>query len=160
MESGGTCVVAVETGARRPTFGQELGRCTVIYEQRADESPAAFAERIEGALAAVAQGDVVLGLLACGDRAGLAVRRARHRVATALASGLSREGSAEILLSAHAASPAAVRDELFALAGDLCAQFDGAPLSVRLRFDAPPPRALRAVRPVSVVPLARASGAR
>lgn len=158
MESGGTRVVAVESGARRPSFGHEFGGCTVIHEQRADESPSQFAERIEAALADVAQGEVVLGLLACGERAGLAVRRARQRVATALANTLSRKGSAEILLSADAASPAMVRDELFALAGDLCAQFGDAPLSVRLRFDAPAPRMLRAVRPVTIPALARASG--
>ena len=133
-------VVVLELGSTWPPWLVEYQKHapnSVVIAQSAGESAALFAHRISRKMAEIAVRDSVIhaGLLVCNGALDDESVGARQHICAALLRVMLLKQHGELVLAGDVAASEQVRHELFALAGTLCDDLGGSPISVRVRFD-------------------------
>ncbi len=132
-------LVAMELGASWPEWmddRESFADARVLAEQ-ADDVPGAFAERVVSRLEAMTHGGARLRtvVLACNDRADDPALAARRTVVRSAASIIaSRSAGGAVYLSASQHGSGACRAALANLATDASLEWQGAPVTVGVRF--------------------------
>lgn len=143
-ESGEQVVLVImEQGSDWPSWVDECRTRTpdaIVIAQQYDELPAELALRVMRRLQGLeASGrTVATSVLAAGEGSDDETFEARCRVARALLTHMSSQGSSGgLVFAGRGAGDDEARHELMALAGTLMDQLTGTDLSIGLRFDHP-----------------------
>ncbi len=133
-------VVVLELGSSWPPWLAEYQKHapnSVVIAQSAGESGALFAQRISRKMDEIGAHDSVIhaGLLVSNGTLDEASVAARERICSHLLRVMIQKQCGELVLAADVTAGDAIRHELFALAGTLCDDLRGSPVSVRVRFD-------------------------
>ena len=143
-------VVVLELGSSWPPWLVEYQKHapnSVVIAQSAGESGAEFAQRIARKMDEVGSHDSVIhaGLLVSNGALDEASVAARERICSHLLRVMIQKQCGELVLAADVTAGDDIRHELFALAGTLCDDLRGSPVSVRVRFDTLRPSAVSGV---------------
>jgi hypothetical protein len=159
-------VVVLELGASWPPWLVEYQKhapSSIVIAQSADESGDRFSQRISRKMAEIAGREAAIhtGLLVCNGALDDESVGARQRICAALLRVMLLKQHGELVLAGDVAASDQVRHELFALAGTLCDDLGGSPISVRVRFDTvrPAPRTSAVMKSVAPAAASEADGA-
>jgi hypothetical protein len=133
-------VVVLELGSTWPPWLAEYqaqAPNSMVIVQSADESASSFAQRISRRMDEVGAKDPAIhaGLLVSNGALDAATIAARQAICAALLRVMLKKQRGELVLASDVNAGDAVRHHLFALAGTLCDELGGSPVSVRVRFD-------------------------
>jgi hypothetical protein len=144
-------VVVLELGSSWPPWLAEYQKHapnSVVVAQSAGESSAHFAQRIARKTEELRAHDAIIhaGLLVSNGALDAESVAARKLICSYLLRLMIQKQRGELVLAADVTTGDDVRHELFALAGTLCDDLRGSPVSVRVRFDTVrPPNAVSGV---------------
>ena len=133
-------VVVLELGASWPSWLAEYQRLapdSVVIAQSSGEPGADFAQRIARKTDEIASRDAAIhaGLLVSNGKLDQPAVVARERICSLLLRVMLQKQRGELVLAADVTAGDDFRHELFSLAGTLCDELRGSPVSVRVRFD-------------------------
>jgi hypothetical protein len=133
-------VVVLELGSTWPPWLAEYqarAPNSMVIAQSADEPASAFTHRIARKMDEVGARDVAIhaGLLVSNGALDAATVEARQAICDALLRVMLKKQRGELVLASDVTAGDAVRHQLFQLAGTLCDDLRGTPVSVRVRFD-------------------------
>lgn len=162
-------VVVLELGSTWPSWLAEYqaqAPNSMVIAQSADESGAAYAQRIARKMDEVSARDVAIhaGLLVSNGALDCETIASRQAICDALLRVMLKTQRGELVLASDVTAGDAVRHQLFALADTLCDETRGTRVNVRVRFDTirPSPAAsgvMKSVTPSAATePLAKDDG--
>jgi hypothetical protein len=150
-------LVIVEEGAEWPNWlkSLEAGAGPMVYHQDEGEALARFADRVSGQLATLVGRDrtVEMAVIASNERCDDHALDARRSIASAILGFMSQHGSGRLLFTESLRQGGRSRAALSALAADLAGEWEGAGVTVSVRFGDPsrPPQQSEADLSVSRV---------
>jgi hypothetical protein len=150
-------LVVVEDGAEWPGWLKSLesGAGPMVYHQDEGEALARFADRVGGQLAALVGRDqnVEMAVIASNERCDDAALDARRSIASTILSLMAQHGTGRLLFTEGLRQGGRSRAALSALAADLAGEWEGAGVTVSVRFGDPskPPQKSEAEISVSRV---------
>jgi hypothetical protein len=139
-------VVVLESGSTWPPWLGEYQKHapnSVVVAQSVEESGPDFARRIARRVDEIGAGDAAIhaALLVSNGLLDDASVSARKQMCDSLLRVMIKKRQGELVLAAAAHAGDELRHELFALAGALCDDLRGTPVSVRVRFGSGRPEA-------------------
>ncbi|HEX3774559.1 MAG TPA: hypothetical protein VHV51_08845 [Polyangiaceae bacterium] len=132
-------VVVLEAGSAWPPWlgeYQKLAPNSVVVAQSGEESGRDFAQRIARRVDEIGASDAKIhaALLVSNGLLNEASVTARTAICKSLLGVMVQKRHGELVLAADAFATDELRHELFSLAGTLCDDLGGTPVSVRVRF--------------------------
>lgn len=140
-------LVVVEDGAEWPGWlkSLEAGAGPMVYHQDEGEALTHFADRVSGQLATLVgrEGNVEMAVIASNERCDDHALDARRAIANAILGFMAQHGSGRLLFTEGFRQGGRSRAALSALAADLAGEWEGAGVTVSVRFGDPskPPQA-------------------
>lgn len=133
-------VVVLELGSSWPTWLAEYQKHapdSVVLAQSSGESGTDFAQRVARKMDEIASRAAAIhaGFLVSNGKLDEAAVAARERICSLLLRVMIQKQRGELVLAADVKTGDDFRHELFSLAGRLCDELRGSPVSVRVRFD-------------------------
>lgn len=151
---GESVLVVVEDGAEWPNWlkSLEAGAGPMVYHQDEGEALARFAERVSGQLADLVERgrQVEMAVIASNERCDDTALDARRSIASSILSFMSNHGTGRLLFTEGLRQGGRSRAALSALAADLAGEWEGAGVTVSVRFGDPSRPPLKSESELSV----------
>jgi len=134
-------LVVVEEGAEWPGWLKSLeeGAGPMVFHQDEGEKLVRFSDRVNGQLSALVGRDrnVEMAVIASNERSDDPALEARRSIATALLSFMAHHGGGRLLFTEGLRQCGRSRAALSALAAELAGEWEGAGVTVSVRFGDP-----------------------